>query len=226
MQAIVEATKQITTQQRLGRKDLRSPKAAAVAGFLFSALLVTIYLLLRTAVPADPREPGAWLRGDARQVEIALNLFPFTAITFLWFIGFLRDRLGRREDRFFSTMFFGSGLLFLGMLFTLAALTGGILIAFSLQPQAMTDSAAFHLARAACYNIVNIYMAKMAAIFVFATSAVTSRTGIVPPWLTFSGYALSLTLLVGSYYVDWAFIAFPLWVLLLSCALLRSGPRP
>jgi hypothetical protein len=225
MQAIVEATRQITTQ-RLGRNDLRTPKVAAVAGFLFSALMVAIYLLLRTAMPADPREPGAWLRGDARHVEIALNLFPFAAIAFLWFIAFLRDRLGRHEDRFFSTMFFGSGQLFLGMLFTLAALTGGILIAFSVQPQATTDSAAFHIARAACYNIVNSYIAKMAAIFVFTTSAVTSKTGIVPRWLTLGGYALSLTLLVGSYYVDWAFIAFPLWVLLLSCSLLRSGPTP
>jgi hypothetical protein len=39
----------------------------------------------------------------------------------LWFIGVLRDRLGQLEDRFFATVFFGSGLLFLAMLFTSAA---------------------------------------------------------------------------------------------------------
>jgi hypothetical protein len=39
--------------------------------------------------------------------------------------GVLRDRLGELEDRFF-----GSGLLFLAMLFASAALGGGIIIAY------------------------------------------------------------------------------------------------
>ena len=43
-----------------------------------------------------------------------MNLIPFAGIAFLWFIGVLRDRLGEQEDRFFATVFFGSGLLFLG----------------------------------------------------------------------------------------------------------------
>jgi len=42
---------------------------------------------------------------------------PFAGIAFLWFIGVLRDRLGELEDRFFATVFLGSGLLFLAMLF-------------------------------------------------------------------------------------------------------------
>ena len=45
-------------------------------------------------------------------------------IAFLWFIGVLRDRLGAQEDQFFATVFFGSGLLFLAMLFTAAAIIG------------------------------------------------------------------------------------------------------
>ena len=198
------------------RAGLRTPKAAAIAGLLFAAMLATIFLLLRSALPADAREPGAWLAQDLTRVEIAVNLMPFAAIAFLWFIGFLRDRLGPHEDRFFSTMFFGSGLLFLGMLFTLAALTGGILVAYSVQPQVMADSAAFHLARAAIYSIANIYITKMAAIFMFATSKVTFHTGIAPRWLTFAGYGLSLALLVGSHFVAWSFIVFPFWMLLLS----------
>ena len=54
---------------------------------------------------------------------------PFAGIAFLWFIGVLRDRLGELEDRFFATVFFGSGLLFLAMLFASAAVAGGIIIA-------------------------------------------------------------------------------------------------
>jgi hypothetical protein len=103
-----------STEHRLvtQRTGLWTPKAAAIAGLLFAAMLATIFLLLHGALPADPREPGAWLARDLTRIEIALNLIPFTAIAFLWFIGFLRDRLGRREDRFFSTMFFGSGSRF------------------------------------------------------------------------------------------------------------------
>lgn len=198
------------------RAGLRTPKAAAIAGLLFAAMLAAIFLLLRSALPADPREPGAWLAQDPTRIEIALNLMPFAAIAFLWFIGFLRDRLGRHEDRFFSTMFFGSGLLFLGMLFTLAALTGGILVAYSVQPEVIADSATFHVARAAIYSIANIYLTKMAAVFMFATSKVTFHTGIAPRWLTFAGYGLSLSLLFGSHFVAWSFIVFPFWMLLLS----------
>ena len=57
-------------------------------------------------------------------MALALNLVPFAGIAFLWFIGVLRDRLGKAEDRFFATVFFGSGLLYLGMLFSAAALIG------------------------------------------------------------------------------------------------------
>jgi hypothetical protein len=41
---------------------------------------------------------SAWLRGRARTIGV-LNLIPFAGVAFLWFIGVLRDRLGRREDR-------------------------------------------------------------------------------------------------------------------------------
>ena len=100
------------------RANLRTPKAAAIAGMLFSFLLMAAFSLLRISVPADPQEPGSWLRTNSSTIALAINLVPFAGIAFLWFIGVLRDRLGQLEDRFFATVFFGSGLLFLGMLFT------------------------------------------------------------------------------------------------------------
>ena len=54
-----------------------------------------------------------------------MNLIPFAGIAFLWFIGVLRDRIGEREDRFFATVFLGSGLLFVAMLFVAAAIAAG-----------------------------------------------------------------------------------------------------
>jgi len=46
---------------------------------------------------------------------------PFAGITFLWFIAVVRDGFGRLEDKFFTTVFLGSGLLFLAMMFSATA---------------------------------------------------------------------------------------------------------
>jgi hypothetical protein len=112
---------------------LRTPRAAAVAGIVFSVLLIFALVLLRLSVPTDPRTAGTWLTDSGRRaaVRIALNLIPFAGIAFLWFIGVLRDRIGQREDRFFATVFLGSGLLFVAMLFVAAAVAGGLFAAAS-----------------------------------------------------------------------------------------------
>ena len=99
----------MTHADALTRENLRTPKAAAIAGMLFSLLTVTIFWLLWNSVPADPQEPGLWLTTNSHAVTLGLNLVPFAGIAFLWFMGVLRDRLGEREDRFFATVFFGSG---------------------------------------------------------------------------------------------------------------------
>src|SRR5215470_12805380 len=134
----------MTHTDALTRENLRTPKAAAIAGMLFSLLTVTIFWLLWNSVPADPQEPGLWLTTNANAVALGLNLVPFSGVAFLWFIGVLRDRLGEREDRFFATIFLGSGLLFLGMLFVAAGVIGAIITAFAAAPNELIDSPAFH----------------------------------------------------------------------------------
>jgi hypothetical protein len=107
------------------RERLKAPRSAAIAGILFSVLLIAGLLLFRLSVRADPLEAGDWLKSSSKTIALALHLIPFAGIAFLWFIGVLRDRLGKLEDRFFATVFLGSGLLFLAMLFASAALGGG-----------------------------------------------------------------------------------------------------
>src|ERR1700712_770577 len=137
---------------------LNTPRAAAIAGIVFSVLLATIFWLLRRSVPSDPLDSGSWIATESETVTLALNLVPFAGVAFLWFIGVLRDRLGQQEDRFFATVFLGSALLFLAMLFAAAAMAGAVmLLASSAGPDQLTKSPTFHLARATVYIIVNTY---------------------------------------------------------------------
>jgi len=209
----------------LTKKRLKTPNAAAIAGLLFSLLLIAAFALIRISVPADPQEPGSWLRTNANTVALAINLVPFAGIAFLWFIGVLRDRLGELEDRFFATVFLGSGLLFLGMLFLASAVVDGVLIAVAAKPAEMIGSATFQFARAAVYATINVYMVKMAGVFMITTSTIALYTGIAPRWLAIFGYALALLLLFGSYYISWSFAVFPVWVFLLSVCILADNFR-
>jgi hypothetical protein len=222
----MNASESVTPEkQSLTRATLKTPRAAAIAGIIFSVLLIIIFILLRLSVPADPLETGAWLQSNARTVSFAMNLVPFAGIAFLWFLGVLRDRLGSLEDRFFASVFFGSALLFLAMLFTAAAIIGAIIVAFSVFPEELTHSAAFPLARAIAYNMMNVYAVKMAGVFMISTSTVLIYTRIAPRWIAVLGYALAIILLLGSYYVKWCFVVLPIWVFAISISMLTDEYR-
>src|SRR5271157_4739108 len=95
------------------QQPLAPPRGAAIAGVIFSVLVITGLGLARLAVPTDLTHPGTWLTEPDRRaaVRLALGVVPFAGIAFLWFMGVLRDRLGELEDKFFATVFLGSGLL-------------------------------------------------------------------------------------------------------------------
>jgi hypothetical protein len=206
------------------QEGLKTPKAAAIAGIVFAVLMVTIFVLIRSAVPGNPTEHGEWLTDNWRMAAVGLNLVPFAGIAFLWFIGVLRDRLGAKEDRFFATVFFGSSLLFLSVLFTAAAFIGGlVLIGSSADPNALVGSQVFHIVRATAYVLVNVYAAKVATVFMVSTSTVLIYTNIVSQWIAILGYILALILVLGSYFATWVIVVLPLWVLLISIAILSEN---
>ena len=204
---------------------LRTSRAAAVAGIIFAVLLIVALVLLRVSVPARPEVPGAWL-ADARRraaVAIALNLIPFAGIAFLWFIGVLRDRIGEREDRLFATVFLGSGLLFVAMLFVAAAVAGATIAATS---SAQPPAGVLNLSRDLTGSLLNVYTMRMAAVFTLTTVNIARRTAIVSRWLIVAGLACALTLLVGIGISPWVELLFPAWILGLSLELLIAAPSP
>jgi hypothetical protein len=212
-------------QLNLTNHKLKTPRAAALAGILFTVLFSSSVVLIRLSIPGNQAEGGMWLKDKAGTVALALSLLPFAGIAFLWFMGVVRDRMGRLEDQFFSTVFFGSGLLFLAMTFVSAALAGGILATYALEPGKLIDSAMYTLVRTAMYRITNVYAIKMAGVLMISLATIWVRTGLMPRWLAFFTYALALGLLLTISSSLWVTLIFPAWVGVVSGYILVTNLR-
>lgn len=207
------------------RASLRTPRAAAIAGIAFALLLGTALVLVRLAVPPDPRDAGTWLNDTGRRhtVAVALYLVPFAGLAFLWFIGAVRDRIGAAEDRFFATVFLGTGLLFVAMLFIAAALAGGLLETEANRAGQVSPEV-WRFGRHTSYQVLAVYAMRMAGAFTIVTTTIGHRLGILPRWLTALGGTVGVVLLLTVESFAWVEILFPLWVLILSIHLLLHPP--
>src|SRR5215218_6713308 len=112
------------------RADLRAPWAAGVAGIAFAVLFTLSLVLLRTQPLLTAGEAGIPAvfasGGDTLAMIGGLYLAPFAGIAFLWFIAVVRDQIGEREDRFFATVFLGSGLIFVTLVFVASAVASSL----------------------------------------------------------------------------------------------------
>ena len=189
----------VTAPANLHRPQvLAAPRAAAIAGVVFSVLTIVGLGLTRLAVPNDLTHPGTWLTEPDRRdaVRLAVDLVPFAGIAFLWFMGVLRDRLGDLEDKFFATIFLGSGLLFVASLFGAAALSSALIEAVAAGNIHSPDSETYYLGRRAIDALLNLFAMKMAAVFIVSTCTIGLRSAILLRWVAFIGYACALVLLV------------------------------
>ena len=214
-------------QVALTRQALKTPRAAAVAGIIFAVLFTTSMVLIRLAIPEElsGSNTAAWLQGNTTTLTVALTLVPFAGIAFLWFIGVVRDRLGKSEDQFFSTVFFGSGLLFLAMIFASAAIAGGILSSYALEPDTLTKSGVLLFGRAMMYTIAKVYAIRMAGVFMISLATLWIRTRVMPRVFVFLTYALALLLLVSGNLTLWLNLVFPAWVFVISMFILIESLR-
>jgi hypothetical protein len=179
------------------RQVLKTPRAAAIAGILFAVLYTLSLILIRVSVPSDSTASTDWLETHLALVTLGLNLVPFAGIAFLWFIGVIRDRLGEQEDRLFATVLLGSGLLFLAMTFTGAAISGGMLSTFQIKGNGMVEGGVYLFGREVIFQIINIYSIRMAGLFMISLGTIWLRTGLMHRGWAFVTYALALVLLLS-----------------------------
>ena len=222
----------MTSESAAGRgvgRRLETPRAAGIAGLVFSLLFVVAILLSR---PAPARGSTAaeianfYLgAGRGRVVLLGLYLIPFSGIAFLWFIAAIRAHLGERGDRFFATVFIGSGLLFVAMLFASAAAAGSLLAAVKYQGQPLPGPDTVVFARALAFAFLFVFGVRAAAVFMLVVSTIGLRTGFLPRWLVLAGYVGGLVFLFTVIYVELLVLILPAWVTAVSVVILRAGFR-
>lgn len=204
--------------------SLTTPRAAALAGVLFAVLFSAVIILIRSSLP-ETAQPGArWIDDGGDKIRLASELMPFAGICFLWFIGVVRANLGRFEDKFFSTVTMGSGLLFLAMMFASAAVGAGLVESRHYSGGAITDSSVGVFGQMLLLKLSKTYALRMAAVFMMSLATIWLRTGLMPRWLVVVSYIAALTLTIGGDSSMWLTLAFPAWVLIVSVLLLvRAG---
>jgi hypothetical protein len=174
-----------------------------------------VLVQFHSSVPAG-RPSTDWLDDQGRRqgVQTAVGLIPFAGIAFLWFIGVIRNRLGEREDKLFATVFLGSGLLFVALLFLAGAILATVLALHARGIPVGAD--ALLLLVVLTKSLMGLFGARMAAVFTIAVSSIGMRTNILPKWLVLVGYLTGLILLLSPPLSNWTQLLFPTWVLMFS----------
>ena len=212
------------------RRRIRAPWAAGIAGLLFAVLYTLALVLLRSDAIYTADDAGIarlFAHGDDLPAVIGgLYLAPFAGIMFLWLIAVIRDQIGELEDQFFATVFLGSGVLFVGLLFIGAALATAPSVSVRYLDQPAPTAATIDLLRSLAYTITFAFENRAAGVFLFATATIGLRTGVFPRPFALASYVLGLILIVAVSFVDWAILALPVWVAIVSLLiLLRERAR-
>lgn len=205
-------------------RQLRTPRAAALAGVIFALLFGAVLVLIRTKMPEGHAGSAEWLDSRESGIGAATKLMPFAGISFLWFIGVIRDGLGRYEDKFFSSVFLGSGLLFLAMMFVSTSVAAGLVASNGQVADVSAHAATVDFGKMVVLAASKTYAVRMAAVFMMSLATIWLRTGLMPRWLVGLSYLAAIGVLVASDLSMWITLVFPVWVLVVSGLLLvRAG---
>jgi len=205
---------------------MRAPWAASVAGLLFAAFFTVGFILIRTSplIAAANDDQLIRLFRDSQDWWLligSLYFLPFAGIMFLWFIAVIRDQIGEREDRFFATVFFGSGLLFVASLFATAAVTGCLVVSSRYLGLGPPTEAEVDLVRALAYTLAFAISTRAAAVFLLSLATIGIRSRAFPRWIALTGYVFGIALMVIVTIWDWVVLVLPAWVAVASLIILR-----
>jgi hypothetical protein len=208
----------VNTESRHER--LRSIESAAIAGVVYAVLTIVALIIFRRF--PDPSLPDtditAWYndRANHSTLIIALNLVSIASVSFLWFVAVIRRRMGEREDRFFTTVFLGSAILYLVTLIAGAVAMAAPAVGSSVMANGQVDQATTTLTIGTTNAMLLIIGPRLQAVFMLTTSTLVLQTRVMPNWLAYLGYATGILLFLFPIVAQPVGVMFPLWVLVVS----------
>jgi hypothetical protein len=206
--------------------ERRAPRSAGLAGIGFSLLFMAYAMLVGARPPVGLTEAGLvdWFESTAKApVTVGvLYVAPFAGIAFLWFLAVVRDRVGTQEDRFLSTVFLGSGLLFVAMFWASAAAAASLVAANPFEAAPPLSATTLETFRSLSFSFLFVLAARAAAVFMLVTSTVALRTAVFPKWLVITGYVIALVMLLSLTLLQWIVLLFPAWVFVMSLFMLSN----
>jgi hypothetical protein len=200
-----------------------SIEAASFAGLVFAVLSFVALLLLNSApnLSAPDSELTAWYSDPAnrRSLTVGLSLSVVSAVAFLWFIAVIRRRGRDREDKFFATVFLGSGILLTGVMLVGAAALASPAVTVDLADGRVPDASVLAALVGLGTSLLLVVLPRLHAVFMISTSTLALRTKAFSRWLSYFGYGIALVMFVTPILLEPLGLAFPVWVAILSIAM-------
>ena len=206
---------------------LETPRAAGVAGLVFSALFVISMVLIRerpapgssAAQIADFYLRERWRAGHARRRlprPVCRYRLPLVHRRYQEPSGrtrgsLLRNRLPRKRP-----VVRGDALRRVGLRRRAPRVR-------EVPGPASPDADTFLLARSLGFAFLFIFAVRAAAVFMLVASTIGLRTGFLPRWLVVVGYVGGLVFLFSVTYIELLVLIFPAWVIAVSVVILGRG---
>jgi hypothetical protein len=219
----------IVTPEEHGRSLRKAATLTALVGLMFSILFGVSFVLMIDVptIKATDEEIYAYYSSQERVLPVAVGLYllPFAGIAFLWFIVTLRlwaAASTRRLNNLQSNLQLISGIVFVATFFVGAAAMS--VLASSVQyADGPIDPVTARQFPVFGSTVILFFAMRMAAMFVFTTSALGRSARILPPWFGLIGFAVGLFLLLSATLTPALILVFPGWVAALSLILLRRA---
>ena len=175
---------------------------------------------------SEPTDLGIeWLQNWSATSAVVVLLVVFSGIAFLWFTGVIRDLIGEREDHFFATIFFGSGILYVALGFVWAANFGAMLGIYNSYSNLLADNDIYLFGFAIMNEIGNNYVLGMAGIYMTSINTLWARAKVMPRWIIIITYILAFIFLFFAGQLLLARYLFPAWVFMISVYILILNYR-
>ena len=214
-----------------GESLRRTAYLTIAMGIVHAVLFLSAYWLLKTApgAKASNAEIEAFYQStEHRSLIVAgLYLMPFAGIAFIWFMVALRSWLAgyvEWENVLLSNVEFVTGILYVALFFATAAASAalGASVQFS---DATIDPVAARLFPQFGSALLFVFAMRMAAMFVFTTSNIGGKAGVLPRWFVYLSIVVGLFLLLSATFSSVLVLVFPLWLLALCALIFRQARR-